>query len=64
MVANAGADLDMGITSHLKRGAGGRLEDAFLLAKAKKEAAFVAFVTAGFPTAQGKFFFLVIVIST
>jgi len=49
MVANAGANIDMGVFS---RGAGGRLEDAFLEAKIKSQAAFVAFVTAGFPTAQ------------
>lgn len=54
MVANAGSELDMGI-AHLQRGSGGRLEDAFLVAKAEKKAAFVAFVTAGFPTAQGKY---------
>lgn len=38
--------------TELKRGSGGRLEDAFLAAKARNEAAFVAFVTAGFPTAE------------
>lgn len=36
----------------LKRGNGGRIEDAFAAAKAKNEAAFVSFVTAGYPTAQ------------
>ena len=40
--------------TELKRGSGGRLEDAFLAAKARNEAAFVAFVTAGFPTAEGE----------
>ena len=37
----------------LKRGNGGRIEDAFAAAKAKNEAAFVSFATAGYPTAQG-----------
>ena len=58
MVANAGANIDMGVFS---RGAGGRLEDAFLEAKIKSQAAFVAFVTAGFPTAQGMFSLMSIV---
>ena len=40
--------------TELKRGSGGRLEDAFLAAKARNEAAFVAFVTAVFPTAEGE----------
>ena len=41
------------IIMELKRGNGGRIEDAFAAAKAKNEAAFVSFVTAGYPTAQG-----------
>ena len=33
---------------------GGRIEDAFASAKASGEAAFITFVTAGYPTAKGK----------
>lgn len=40
--------------SDLKRGPGGRLEDAFASAKERGEAAFVTFVTAGYPSAEGK----------
>jgi hypothetical protein len=39
--------------SDLRRGMGGRIEEAFAAAKAKGQAAFVTFVTAGYPTAQG-----------
>lgn len=39
--------------SDLERGMGGRIEQAFASAKEKGEAAFVTFVTAGYPTAQG-----------
>jgi len=38
--------------SELKKGPGGRLEDAFASAKERGEAAFVAFVTAGYPSAE------------
>lgn len=37
----------------MKRGIGGRLEDAFASAKERGEAAFVTFVTAGYPRAEG-----------
>ena len=37
----------------MERGMGGRLEEAFETAKAKGEAAFVAFVTAGYPKKEG-----------
>lgn len=40
--------------SNLGRGMGGRVEEAFAAAKAKGEAAFVTFVTAGYPKAEGK----------
>ena len=40
--------------SDMQRGMRGRIEDAFAAAKEKGEAAFVTFVTAGYPTAQGK----------
>jgi len=36
----------------MKRGYGGRIEDAFAKAKEEGKAAFVAFVTAGYPTAK------------
>lgn len=38
----------------MQRGIGGRLENAFEAAKERGEAAFVTFVTAGYPRAQGK----------
>ena len=37
----------------MERWAGGRLESAFKTAKEKGEAAFVAFITAGYPKAEG-----------
>ena len=39
----------------MERGIGGRIEAAFEAAKAKGEAAFVTFITAGYPTAKGRF---------
>ena len=41
-------------SANLQRGMGGRIEDAFAAAKDKGEAAFVSFVTAGYPAAEGK----------
>ena len=41
--------------SDLGRGMGGRIEEAFAASKEKGEAAFVTFVTAGYPTADGRF---------
>lgn len=38
----------------MKRGIGGRLEDAFEGAKERGEAAFVTFVTAGYPRSEGR----------
>jgi hypothetical protein len=40
----------------MERGVGGRIEAAFEASKEKGEAAFVTFVTAGYPTAQGAYF--------
>ena len=40
--------------SEMKRGNGGRIEDAFASAKSKGEAAFVSFLTAGYPSAKGE----------
>ena len=37
----------------MERGVGGRIEAAFEAAKEKGEAAFVSFITAGYPAAQG-----------
>ena len=37
----------------MERGVGGRIEEAFAAAKEKGEAAFVTFVTAGYPTKEG-----------
>jgi hypothetical protein len=39
----------------MERGIGGRLEEAFESAKARGEAAFVAFITAGYPMKEGTF---------
>ena len=50
-VASAESKVDI---SELGRGMGGRIEEAFAAAKAKGEAAFVTFVTAGYPKAEGK----------
>ena len=47
---------DIAITD-MQRGIGGRLEDAFQSAKERDEAAFVAFVTAGYPRAQGEYIY-------
>lgn len=38
----------------MPRGMGGRIEEAFKAAKENGEAAFVTFVTAGYPTKEGK----------
>jgi tryptophan synthase len=51
MVASAEAPT----IANMQRGIGGRLEDAFQAAKERGQAAFVTFVTAGYPTAQGVF---------
>lgn len=37
----------------MERGMGGRIEAAFEAAKAKGEAAFITFITAGYPTRAG-----------
>ena len=37
----------------MERGIDGRIEDAFASAKASGEAAFITFVTAGYPSAKG-----------
>jgi tryptophan synthase alpha subunit len=37
----------------MERGVGGRIVDAFATAKANGEAAFITFVTAGYPSAKG-----------
>lgn len=39
--------------ANMERGMGGRLEEAFEMAKARGEAAFVAFITAGYPRKEG-----------
>ena len=40
---------------NMERGMGGRLEEAFENAKTRGEAAFVAFITAGYPAKEGMF---------
>jgi hypothetical protein len=49
----ASADTTVKNIDHLGRGMGGRIEEAFAAAKQKGEAAFVTFVTAGYPSAKG-----------
>ena len=44
----------MSVTSQMQRGHNGRIEEAFAKCKEKGEAAFVTFVTAGFPSKEGK----------
>jgi len=46
------ASADSVPVADMERGVGGRIEEAFEAAKAKGEAAFVSFITAGYPTAQ------------
>ena len=41
-------------SANMGRGMGGRIEQAFATAKDKGEAAFVSFVTAGYPSIQGE----------
>ena len=43
-------------TNMQQHGFGGRIEEAFSASKAKGKAAFVSFVTAGYPTKDGKSF--------
>jgi len=42
-------------SANMERGAGGRIEEAFAAAKDRGEAAFVSFVTAGYPGPEGEF---------
>jgi tryptophan synthase len=37
----------------MERGLGGRIEDAFAISKERGEAAFVTFITAGYPAKEG-----------
>jgi len=48
------ASVEIPPVSEMERGVGGRIEEAFAAAKEKGEAAFVTFVTAGYPTKEGK----------
>jgi hypothetical protein len=47
------ASVETPAVADMEKGVGGRIEDAFQAAKEKGEAAFVTFITAGYPTAQG-----------
>ncbi len=40
--------------NEMRRGMGGRIEEAFATAKENGKAAFVSFVTAGYPAAEGE----------
>ena len=59
-VAASKTQLDMVTTTaptapvDMERGIGGRIEDAFQSAKERGEAAFVAFITAGYPAKEGE----------
>lgn len=48
------ASVESSSIERMPRGMGGRIEEAFATAKEKGEAAFVTFVTAGYPTKDGK----------
>jgi tryptophan synthase len=48
------------ISATMPRGSGGRIEDAFAAAKDRGEAAFVSFVTAGYPCREGELVLVVI----
>jgi hypothetical protein len=50
---NVASSIKMSPVNEMERGVGGRIEDAFASAKEKAEAAFVTFVTAGYPRAAG-----------
>ena len=41
-------------TSEMRRGMGGRLEESFAAAKESGKAAFISFVTAGYPSPEGE----------
>lgn len=41
-------------TSEMRRGIGGRIEEAFASAKENGKAAFVSFITAGYPSPEGE----------
>ena len=47
--------IDTPDVASLERGMGGRIEEAFASAKERGEAAFVTFVTAGYPEKKGAF---------
>ncbi len=49
------ASADTISVADMERGVGGRIEAAFEGAKERGEAAFVTFITAGYPTAKGMF---------
>ena len=49
------ASTDAISVADMERGVGGRIESAFEAAKTKGEAAFVTFITAGYPNANGTF---------
>ena len=43
-------------TSEMRRGMGGRIEESFAAAKESGKAAFVSFVTAGYPSPEGELY--------
>ena len=40
--------------SEMRRGMGGRLEESFAASKESGKAAFISFITAGYPTPEGE----------
>jgi hypothetical protein len=51
---NVASSVEAEAVAKMERGVGGRIEEAFALSKERGEAAFITFVTAGYPTAAGK----------
>lgn len=47
------------VVSSMQRGHDGRIEEAFAQAKERGEAAFVTFVTAGFPVKEGEIYYYI-----
>jgi hypothetical protein len=52
---NIASSVEAETVAKMERGVGGRIEEAFAQAKERGEAAFVTFVTAGYPTAKGTY---------
>jgi hypothetical protein len=51
----AASSVEAEAVAKMERGVGGRIEEAFAQSKERGEAAFVTFVTAGYPSAAGTY---------